>query len=69
METFGVGALIANPMFKNLTIFDENFVAVEMNRGEIIFNKPIYIGMCILDIAKTTIYNFHYDYMRTKFNK
>lgn len=39
----------------------QNLVAIELNQSEIYFNKPIYIGMCILGIAKTTIYDFYYN--------
>lgn len=65
---YGAEALISNPKFKSSTIFNENLIAVELNKSEIYFNKPIYVGMCILDLAKTTIYSFHYDYMVPKFN-
>lgn len=42
-------------------------VAVEMNKAVIFFNQPFYVGMCILDLAKTTIYDFHYGYMVPQF--
>lgn len=61
---YGAEALIAKPEFKSATIFNEDLVAVELNKLNIFFNKPIYIGMSILDLAKTTIYSFHYDYMK-----
>ena len=38
-----------------------------MNKIKLYFNKPIYIGMNILDISKTLIYNFHYKYMIPNF--
>ncbi|GJQ82404.1 hypothetical protein Trydic_g11820 [Trypoxylus dichotomus] len=64
---YGAEALIAKPNFKSSTIFDENLVAIELNKAEVYFNKPIYVGMCILDISKLRIYDFHYSYMRSRF--
>ncbi|KAJ8914394.1 hypothetical protein NQ315_017484 [Exocentrus adspersus] len=42
-------------------------VAIELNKTHLVFNKPLYIGMAILDISKTCVYKFHYDYMLNKF--
>lgn len=66
---YGAKALIASPYFKQRTIFNENLVAIELQKAEIYFNKPIYVGLCILDIAKTLIYEYHYDYMKVKFGE
>ncbi|CAH0562755.1 unnamed protein product [Brassicogethes aeneus] len=60
---YGAEAYIAKPEFKNCTIFNENLVAVELRKLQIWLNKPIYVGQAILDLAKTTIYEFHYNYM------
>ncbi|CAH0549897.1 unnamed protein product [Brassicogethes aeneus] len=60
---YGAEAYIAKPEFKSCTIFNENLVAVELRKLKIFLNKPVYVGQAILDLAKTTIYNFHYDYM------
>lgn len=67
MVRYRAEALISRPEFKTSTIFDENLVAVELNKSEVYFNKPIYVGMCILDLAKITIYDFHYNYMLPEF--
>ncbi|RLU21768.1 hypothetical protein DMN91_006144 [Ooceraea biroi] len=44
-------------------VFGENLLAVELQRLKATFNRPIYVGMCILDISKMRLYEFHYDYM------
>ena len=38
-----------------------------MGKTEIKMNKPVYLGQAILDLSKTLIYEFHYDYMRPKY--
>ena len=38
-----------------------------MKKTEIIMNKPIYLGLSILDIIKTLIYEFWYDYIKPKY--
>lgn len=64
---FGAEALIAKPNFHSRIVFDEHLVAIEMIRTDALFNKPIYVGMCVLDISKTALYEFHYDYMMNKY--
>ncbi|XP_070526248.1 uncharacterized protein [Cardiocondyla obscurior] len=61
---FGAEALISKPNFHSRSIFAENLVAIEMRKLEVKFNKPIYVGMCILDISKTCLYEFHHEYMQ-----
>lgn len=59
---FGAAALIAKPNFRSVTVFDENLIAIEMNKTCIRYNRPIYVGMCILDISKRLMYDYHYNY-------
>lgn len=59
----GAGNLIAKPNFKKVTIFDENLIAIELNKTEVKLCKPIATGMAILDISKTLMYDFHYNKM------
>ena len=63
---YGCEDFISRPNFKNLTIFDENFVAVQLHQSEVKIDKPIYIGLCVLDLSKTLMYRFHYDFMMSK---
>ena len=53
--------------FDRINIFTENLVAVHMRKTTINLNKPIYLGMSILDISKTLMYNFHYNYIKPKY--
>jgi hypothetical protein len=59
--------LIAKPLFKTRTIFKDNLVAIHMNKKEIFFNKPIYVGQAILDLSKEHMYKFHYDHIKKKY--
>ena len=61
--------LSAKPNFKHCTIFDENLVAIQMTRTKLTFNKPVYCGMAILDLSKTLMYDFHFNYILTKYGK
>ena len=46
----------------------ENLSITEMNKTRVKMNKPIYLGLSILDISKTLMYEFWYDYMKPKYN-
>ena len=59
--------LTTKPNFDRVTIFDENLVAIHMKKTEVYFNKPIYVGQAILDISKTLMFDFHYNYIRKKY--
>ena len=59
--------LASKPNFQSCTIFSEDLVAIQMKRTELVLNKPIYLGMSILDISKNLMYNFHYSYIKPKF--
>ena len=47
--------------------FSENLMAIEMKKTKAKMNKPINLGMSILDISKTLMYEFWYDYIKPKY--
>ena len=47
--------------------FSENLLAIEMKKTKVIMNKPVYLGMSILDISKTLMYEFWYGYIKLKY--
>ena len=59
--------LSSKPNFERSTIFDENLIACHVKKTEVYFNKPIYVGQAILDLSKTLMFDFHYNYIRKKF--
>ena len=48
-------------------IFDNDLVAIRKNKVTLTLNKPAYIGMCILELSKVLMYEFHYDYIKNKY--
>jgi len=60
---YGVETMIAKPNFHSRSVFAENLIAVEMRKLEVKFDKSIYVGMCILDISKVCLYEFHHEYV------
>ena len=59
---------VMKPNFKGGVKFSENIMGVEMGKTEIKMNKPVYLGQAILDLSKTLMYEFHYDYMKPKYS-
>ena len=55
--------------FDKRTIFSENLIAIHMHKKKIVLNKPIYLGMSILDLSKTFMYDFHYNYIKPKYDE
>ena len=45
--------LAAKPNYDRCTIFDENLIAVDMKKRKLYYNKPVYLGMSILDLSKS----------------
>ena len=58
---------VMKPNFKVDHPFSKHLFAVEMGKTEIKTNKVMYLGQAILDLSKTLMYEFHYDYMRPKY--
>ena len=59
--------LVSEPNYHTTKRFSENLLATEMKKAKVKMNKPIYLGMSILDISKTLTYNFWYDYFKPKY--
>jgi hypothetical protein len=49
-------------------VFDEDLVVIKCLKAKYLLNKPIYVGVVILELSKLTMYKFHYDYIKQKYN-
>ena len=56
--------LISKPNYNSCKIFSENLISVHMKKTSLVMNKPVYLGACILDLSKTIMYDFHYNYIK-----
>lgn len=63
----GAEALVSKVNFKNVLVFSETLVAVQMERTSVVYDKPLYLGFSILDLSKTIIYEFYYDFLKRKY--
>lgn len=59
--------LEAKPNFKRLTIFDENVFEIYVKRTKLVFNKPVFCGMSILDISEMLMCEFHHNLIKSKY--
>ena len=60
--------LTAKPTYLSFKIFNENLMAVHKVKETLTLNRPAYVGMCILDLSKTLMYDFHYNYIKKKYD-
>ena len=59
--------LVSKPNYNSRKIFNENLVSVHMKKTSLTMNKPVYLGMSILELSKIIMYDFHYKYIKPKY--
>ena len=59
--------LVSEPNYHTTKWFSENLLAIEMKKTKVKMNKPVYLGLSILEISKTLMHQFWYDYMKPKY--
>ena len=59
--------LVSKPNYHTTKRFSEKLLATEMKKTKVNMNKPIYLGLSILEITKTLMYEFWYDYIKPKY--
>ena len=59
--------LVSEPNYHTFNLIFEDLSIIEMKKTKVKMNKPIYLGLSILEISKTLMYEFWYDYMKPKY--
>ena len=49
--------------------FTEDLLATEMRKVQILMNNHVYLSLSILDLGKTVMYEFWYDYVKPKYGE
>ena len=60
--------LVSEPNYHTINLISEDLSIIEMKKTKVKMNKSIYLGLSILGISKTLMYEFWYDYMKPKYN-
>ena len=61
--------LVPERTFYTKKFFTENILAIEIKKTEILMNKPVYLGLSILELSIILIYEFLYDYVKPKYGE
>ena len=59
---------VSEPNYRTINLISEDLSIIEMKKIKVKMNKPIYLGLSILEISKILMYEFWYDYMKPKYN-
>lgn len=66
---YGARNLIAKSNFKKCVVLSDNLAAIELKKTNVIMNKPIIVGVSVLEISKLCMYDFHYGFMKPQFKE
>ena len=58
----------SKPSYTSHRIFGNDLVAIRKSKVTLTLKKPAYIGMCTLEVRKVLMYEFHYDYIKNKYD-
>ena len=59
--------VVSEPNSHTTNWFSEKFLAIEIKKIKVKMNKPVYLGMSILEFSKTLMYEFWYDFVKPKY--
>lgn len=54
--------LARNPTMQNIKIIDKDLAVVTMKKTIVQLDRPIFVGVVVLELAKEVMYRFHYEF-------
>jgi len=70
MRRYRIRWLTASPAFARANIFDDDdLAAIQLHKSHPVLNRPVYVGMSILDLSKTPMYDFYYNHMKVQYGE
>ena len=61
--------IVSETNYHTTKFFTENLLVLEMRKTQILMNTPVYLGLLVLDLSKTVMYEFCYDYVKSKYDE
>ena len=59
--------LIASPAFARANIFDNDLAAIQVHKSRLELNRPVFMGMSILDLSMHLMYDFYYNQLQGQY--
>ena len=61
--------LIVSPSYASANIFDDDLAAIQMHKSRLVLNRPVYVGMSVLDLSKHLMYDFYYNQLKKQYGE
>ena len=61
--------LIASPSYARANIFDDDLAAIQMHKSRLVLNRPVYVGMSVLDLSNHLMYDFYYNQLKKQYGE
>ena len=61
--------LIASPSYARANIFDDDLAAIQMHKSRLVLNRPVHVGMSVLDLSKHLMYDFYYNQLKKQYGE
>ena len=61
--------LIASPAFAGASIFDDDLAGIQIHKSRLVLNRPVYTGLCVLELSKHLMYDFYYNQMKSLYGE